>query len=208
MGMTEDTTRGAYWEDRYRTRPQMWSGKPNGALIETVAALSPGDALDLGCGEGADSMWLAEQGWRVLAADLAPTALRRGAQEAKRRGLPAEQIRWLQADVTSWLPAESFDLVLAAYLHSPGIGGSSGTVPRFAQLVRPGGHLLVLSHATFPAGRQLPLHLQGLDVTPAEHLGRLALPGSQWHAEVSRRAPRVASSGEIVEDNVLLLQRV
>ena len=36
-----------------------------GTLVQEISGLAPGRALDVGAGEGADALWLAEQGWRV-----------------------------------------------------------------------------------------------------------------------------------------------
>ncbi|MFC7471555.1 class I SAM-dependent methyltransferase [Actinomadura keratinilytica] len=71
-----------YWDEKYRSTDQLFSGAPNAVLVTEVAQLTPGHALDLGCGEGADAHWLARHGWRVTAVDIAPTALRRAAEAA------------------------------------------------------------------------------------------------------------------------------
>ncbi|MER6871341.1 FAD-dependent oxidoreductase, partial [Amycolatopsis sp. NPDC000673] len=52
------------WEERYRSRDEMWSGRPNDQLVTEASGLEPGHALDAGCGEGGDAIWLAQQGWR------------------------------------------------------------------------------------------------------------------------------------------------
>jgi 2-polyprenyl-3-methyl-5-hydroxy-6-metoxy-1,4-benzoquinol methylase len=65
------------WEFRYAQTSQRWSGLPNATLVDLVASLTPGRAVDLGCGEGADAIWLARQGWRVLGVDISPTAVAR-----------------------------------------------------------------------------------------------------------------------------------
>lgn len=59
----------------------------------------PGRALDLGCGEGADVLWLAD-GRAVTAVDIAQTALDRGAAEVARRGLAVD---WRCADLAEEL---------------------------------------------------------------------------------------------------------
>ena len=51
-----------FWEDHYRRRGRVWSGRPNPVLVDVVGSLRPGTALDLGCGEGGDAIWLAQQG--------------------------------------------------------------------------------------------------------------------------------------------------
>lgn len=59
-----------FWEEHYRQRPGMSSGRVNPILAEVAATLTPGSALDLGCGEGSDALWLAGQGWRVTPFDV------------------------------------------------------------------------------------------------------------------------------------------
>ncbi|HLI01153.1 MAG TPA: methyltransferase domain-containing protein, partial [Acidimicrobiales bacterium] len=72
---TQDPTE--FWEHRYGEKDQIWSGRPNQSLVGAVVGLPPGRALDLGCGEGGDSIWLAEQGWVVDAVDISATAVAR-----------------------------------------------------------------------------------------------------------------------------------
>jgi SAM-dependent methyltransferase len=60
----------AFWDERYRTRDRLWSGRPNVQLIAEAQGLTPGRALDVGCGEGTDAIWLAQQGWTVTGIDL------------------------------------------------------------------------------------------------------------------------------------------
>jgi SAM-dependent methyltransferase len=72
---------------------------PNGHLISEASHLSPGAALDVGCGEGADAIWLAQRGWQVTAVDLSTVAIRRGATHAAQAGAEiADHIDWLHAD--------------------------------------------------------------------------------------------------------------
>lgn len=66
-----------------------WSGRVNPRLAEVAAGLPSGRALDLGCGEGADALWLAERGWQVVAVDISATALQRAAEAAAARNLLA-----------------------------------------------------------------------------------------------------------------------
>src|ERR687885_1951411 len=72
------------WDARYRERDgAMWSGRPNGRLVAEVASLAPGRALDVGCGEGADAIWLAQRGWTVTAVDISDVALGRAREAAE-----------------------------------------------------------------------------------------------------------------------------
>lgn len=97
-----------FWETRYLTNRgehgQMWSGRVNAAVEHEVGALTPGTALDLGCGEGADALWLAAHGWTVTALDISATALAVGTRKAARAGL-AERITWVHADLATWSPS-------------------------------------------------------------------------------------------------------
>jgi len=136
-----------FWDERYASAEAIWSGEPNPHLVEQVAHLAPGDALDVGSGEGADAIWLASRGWHVTAIDVSPVALDRAARQAASRASEvADRITWRQADVLSWAPPPAqFDLVSAQFMHLPGPARES-LHRRLATAVRPGGTLLVVGH--------------------------------------------------------------
>jgi 2-polyprenyl-3-methyl-5-hydroxy-6-metoxy-1,4-benzoquinol methylase len=133
-----------YWEGRYQGHAHHRA--PNAHLLAEAGELTPGAALDAGCGEGADAIWLAEQGWRVTAVDIADNALRHGRKHAEAAGPDvASRIDWVAADLSDWSPAEaSFDLVSTHYVH---VAGSRDELfRRLADSVAPGGTLLIVGH--------------------------------------------------------------
>jgi SAM-dependent methyltransferase len=136
-----------FWDERYRSAEQLWSGQPNAQLVAQTAGLTPGDALDVGCGEGADAIWLASQGWTVTATDISAVALERAAAHAAERGDEvADRISWRQADLFSWDPgAQQYDLVSAQFMYLPEAELKS-LHRRLAAAVRPGGTLLIVLH--------------------------------------------------------------
>ncbi|PZV98870.1 Thioredoxin reductase [Micromonospora phaseoli] len=137
----------AAWEERYRSRPAVWSGRPNPQLVAEVQGLAPGRALDVGSGEGADAVWLAERGWQVTAVDISTVALARAAEHAKAAaGQVAERIEWTHADLLRWSPASSaYDLVSAQFMHLPPENRRE-LFARLADAVAPGGRLLIVGH--------------------------------------------------------------
>ncbi len=136
-----------YWDDRYRSADHLWSGQPNQQLVAQVDGLAPGEALDAGCGEGADAIWLASRGWTVTAVDISPVALERAAGHAAAQGAEvAGRISWQRQDLLVWAPAaDRFDLVSAQFIHVPGDKLTS-LHGRLSAAVRPGGTLLVVGH--------------------------------------------------------------
>ncbi|GAC1444669.1 MAG: class I SAM-dependent methyltransferase [Chloroflexota bacterium] len=143
-----DTIAGeAFWDARYSSSDALWSGNPNPHLLGETSALSPGSALDVGCGEGADAIWLAEHGWRVTAVDISTVALKRGADRAMEVGAQvAERITWLHADLTDWTPgAATYDLVSVQFMHLPK-DPREALYRRLAESVAPGGTFLVVGH--------------------------------------------------------------
>lgn len=131
------------WDERYGSEERLWSGEPNRRLVEIASGLSPARALDLGCGEGADAIWLAERGWRVTAVDFSAVALARAAREATARGVT---IAWVKADLREYAPSpDSFDLIVLFYVHLP--PAQRAAILRSASLgLAPGGRILVVGH--------------------------------------------------------------
>ncbi len=134
------------WEDRYSGEEKIWSGNPNVQLVAEVSGLTPGTALDVGCGEGGDVIWLAGQGWRVTGADFSGNGLTRAARHAAAAGV-ADRIDWWQVDARTFAAdGRSYDLVTTHFLHPPD-GGMVEVTNRLSEAVAPGGHLLVVGHA-------------------------------------------------------------
>lgn len=130
------------WDDRYRERPEVWSGNPNAVLVAEAAELQPGTALDAGAGEGGDAFWLSGRGWKVTAADVSSVAIERAAKRASERGLA---ITWLHANLVKAPAPGTYDLVTSHFLHVPK-SEQQALFRHLAAAVAPGGTLLVVGH--------------------------------------------------------------
>lgn len=118
-------------------------GLPNPTLLTETADLSPGRALEIGCGEGADALWLAEHGWQITATDIAPTALRRAAQTPSPA---AHRVTWVESDLTDEMPVDGpFDLVTMHYLPLTN-GAADQMLPGLLEKVASGGTFLFVTH--------------------------------------------------------------
>ncbi|GAA3043848.1 class I SAM-dependent methyltransferase [Gordonia defluvii] len=144
-----------HWEGFYGAGKRPWTGKPNTILVDAIGDLAaPGrTALDLGCGSGADAIWLAEQGWTVTAVDIAEAALDIGRDHAREAGLTGGAIVWQQADLDTDFPTGTWDLVSACYLHSTVELARADILHKAAAAVAPGGALLIVGHWAMPAWR-------------------------------------------------------
>ncbi len=201
----------AFWEQLYRSRDSLWSGNPNPQLVREASDLTPGTALDVGCGEGADAIWLAERGWQVTAVDYATVALERGAAQAVARGdAVAQRIQWLHSDLTAWVAGEtSYDLISAHFLHLPQ-EPREAIFRRLAAAVALGGTLLIVGHhpADLQSGaRRVPEPERYF--TADEAVVLLDPPG--WEIVVSAARERDATDPEgraiIIHDAVLRARR-
>ncbi|MFW6725029.1 class I SAM-dependent methyltransferase [Streptomyces sp. MAR4 CNY-716] len=134
------------WDARYRSRDRVFSGRPNAVLVAEAADLPPGRALDAGCGEGADALWLARRGWQVTAVDIARTALERGAAAAAGADLPG-RVAWTYGDLIAAPPPPGpYDLVSIHYVPLPRQADNAALHALLAT-VAPGGTLLFATHA-------------------------------------------------------------
>lgn len=199
-----------FWEKRYADADQVWSGAPNKAVVDVVSGMAPGRALDLGCGEGGDVLWLASEGWTVTGLDLSPTAIARAAAAAEKAGL-AERVSLESVDLTTWTSDDTYDLVTASFFHSPVALERTQILQRAAHSVAPGGHLLIVSHAAFPSWSTAAQHHDHHFLSPQEEIAALDLPAGEWTEVIAESRPRSVNSpdGEphTLDDVVVLLRR-
>lgn len=197
----------AEWDRRYAGWDQLWSGEPNGALVAEVAGLRPGRVLDVGCGEGADALWLAQHGWAVTALEVSGVALQRAVEHARAAGVT---VQWVHAGLVEAAPAlGGFDLVSAQYpalLHTPDHAAERALLTAVA----PGGVLLLVHHADVDPDTA---RAQGFD--PADYVwpaSVLALIDEDWQIEVDQRRPRTVREGSAgahhTHDLVLRVRRL
>jgi len=198
-----------YWEQHYGAHDRVWTGRVNARLAEAVESLQPGRALDLGCGEGADALWLADRGWRVVAVDVSHTALQRAAADALYRGLE-RRIDFQRRDLSDSFPEGAFDLVTAHYLHSPARLNREHVLRRAAEAVAPGGLLLIVDHGGAPPWAS-KLAQDHPFPTVDEVVASLDLDDNAWKRlrveSVSRSAVGPEGQTFTVTDNVILLRR-
>lgn len=197
-----------HWEQRYRESDRVWSGRVNLRLAEIAPALAPGRALDLGCGEGADAVWLAGLGWDVVAVDIADTALARARSEAEARGL---RIDFQQHDLSETFPEGTFDLVSAQFFHSALPLDRTRIFARAANAVRPGGTLLIVDHSGPPPWASELDHHHHDFKSPEEVVASLDLVEREWEPAQTKSVQRDVTrpDGEVVPwlDNVIIVRR-
>jgi len=174
----------ADWDRRYSATGLLWTASPNRFVVAELAGLPPGRALDLGCGEGRNAIWLAERGWQVSAVDFSPVGLDKARRLAGERGVT---VNWVSADLRDYQPRPgAFDLVLLAYLHLPP-GDWSMVLHSARDTLAPGGTLLVVGHdvaniaegvggpqdpAVLYTPQSVAAELSGLDIRRADRVRR------------------------------------
>jgi len=96
------------WAGSWQELP--WAhDEPTLFLAEICTKRAPGTALDIGCGSGTDSVYLAQQGWDVTSLDFVPKALEFVEERARNCGVSVTPV---EADITTWEPPRRYDLVL------------------------------------------------------------------------------------------------
>ncbi|HTX28811.1 MAG TPA: class I SAM-dependent methyltransferase [Streptosporangiaceae bacterium] len=179
------------WDERYSGTEFEWTTRPNQFVSAELAGLPPGRALDLAAGEGRNSLWLAERGWRVTAVDFSRVGLEKGRKLGTARGIDEARIEWIVADLTGYEPVRgAFDLVLIAYFQV-GAELRAAVLARAAAALAPGGTLLVVGHdltnlTEGVGGPQYPEVLYTPEDITAELTGLRVLRAERVHRTVER----------------------
>lgn len=169
------------WDERYASAEHPWGSAPPGALMSRYAALRPGRAVDLACGDGRNARYLAASGWEVEAVDFSPVAI-----ELASSADDSESISYTVGDAREWQPERPADLVVISFLHLP-LDELIRVITTAGTWLRPGGHLLYLGHASenfvygvggpadpalLPGSADLARASQGMRVVELTHLLR------------------------------------
>ncbi|MEU6819441.1 class I SAM-dependent methyltransferase [Streptomyces atriruber] len=175
------------WDDMYRSSDQLFSGNPNGVLVTEIGDLPPGRALDVGCGEGADALWLARRGWQVTGVDVSEVALQRAATSAAAVGI-GDRVAWTRADLTTTPPpAGAFDLVSLQYFPLRRRRGDAA-LHGLLNAVAPGGTLLFGSHALADLAHHRSEEFDPADYYQSDDIAPLL--DSAWTVLINETRPR------------------
>jgi SAM-dependent methyltransferase len=179
------------WDERYAGAEFQWTTRPNQFVAAELEGLPPGRALDLAAGEGRNTIWLAERGWRVTAVDFSRVGLEKGRTLGAARGIDGARVAWIVTDLRDFEPERgAFDLVLIAYFQViPDVRAS--VLARAAAALAPGGTLLVIGHdltnlAEGVGGPQDPAVLYTPEAVSAELPGLRLVRAERVHRTVER----------------------
>ena len=181
----------ADWDERY-SGERVWSGNVNEELVAEVSEMGTGRALDVGCGEGADAVWLARRGWQVTALDISPKAVQRTEALAADAGV---RVNGVAADLLDApLMDDSYELVSAMYpalLRTP----TGEAEQRLLDLVAPGGTLLVVHHADVDRKHALDHGCDPDDYVSPDDVRALAVERGGWDVVTNERRERTVVVG-------------
>ncbi|GAB2522617.1 class I SAM-dependent methyltransferase [Nocardia heshunensis] len=209
----------AEWDDYYAGTELVWGAPPSETVVEQVFGLERrlpvggfgiGEprpelprALDLGCGEGRNALWLATHGWQVDAVDFSQTGIDKGRTIASRLSRSVRgRIRWVHANVTKLDAAEipgPYELILMAFLHLP-VDERRALLLHAVEMLSPGGTLLVVGNDTLNlaegyGGERNP----ALTFTPADLIADLAPAEAEIRIRLADRVHRPTEDRDAID---------
>lgn len=172
----------ASWNETFRNGTG-FSKEPNELLVDTVAKMKPGAALDIGMGQGRNSLYLASRGWKTTGVDFSDVGVRAAREAAAAMHL---QLDAVDADIEKYdLGVARWDLVIMIY--SP---DDRALLERVQKSMKPGALLVLENFASdFSDGRPASLFEDGFDILRDEVV-ETTPDWKQDHARVERFVAR------------------
>ena len=147
-------------------------------LLTALEGIVPGRALDMGCGDGSNAVWLAKRGWRVTGVDFSRKAVQFARQRASEAAVDVE---FIVADAATHQPQVRYDLITSFYIHLPP-DNRAAMLSNMCAILKPGGMLLFVSHdrstpppgwsktdlATLTSVEEVVSELQGMEIERAD----------------------------------------
>lgn len=198
-----------FWNELYQQKEQVWSGKVNASLAQVLENYPPTTVLDLGCGEGADVLWLAQAGWQATGIDISDTAIERARTAATQQGLQ-DRARFICQDLNNWDPTETFDLIISSFLQSPVELEREKILAAALTRLNPGGRLIAIAHAGLPHWVETDPDFHRFPDPQAE-AAHLAPQGSPYLVEradiIDREIQDPDGKPATIKDSLLIIQR-
>lgn len=125
------------WNSVFAKKEQLANPEPNTFLVSMLKGRKPGRALDIGMGQGRNSVWLAKQGWDVTGLDISDVAIGLALEQANAAGV---KLTTIQKDLAEWdYGKEQWDLVLLCYMQ----GDARFRARQIIDSLRPGGIVVI-----------------------------------------------------------------
>jgi SAM-dependent methyltransferase len=138
---TVDPRDREFWNGKYSDPKSTFNRQPSRLLVDAIDGRHPGDAIDLGMGEGRNAIYLAQRGWKVTGVDLSDVAV---AQAKKRAAELGVRLDTAIDDLDHYDFGRSrWDLIALFYMHASFQGASPRSVQRVRDALRPGGLLVI-----------------------------------------------------------------
>lgn len=197
------------WNERYANKEMVWSAEPNRLFADIVGELPAGRALDLGCGEGRNALYLAENGWDVTGVDYSDAGIEKARRLAEHRDV-AVDFRVADAGEIRLEP-RSFDLVAVVFLHT-GASERDHWLPQAIAAVADGGTFVYIGHdpaniESGVGGPQDPSVLPGVDAISAALTG-FAIERADVYRRPVGEDPGHGGDGGVALDTVVVARRV
>jgi len=128
------------WNQAYTGQGERDLEAPDSRVLAMIDALTPGCALDLGCGAGGLAIALAARGWQVVGVDIAENAIESARKNAEQR---AVHVAFEVGDLSSWVPEGAFDLITNCFAMPGSPEARRIALGRAANALVPGGTLVV-----------------------------------------------------------------
>ncbi len=178
----------SYWNKVYSTGQAIFAHHPTELLVNAIKGRRPGTALDIGMGQGRNSIFLAQQGWDVTGFDPSEEGVREARERATKSGL---HLRTLVVDEADFdLGTAQWDLIVMTYVRRI----RPEDAARFARALRPNG-IFVYENNNVGNQNELLKYFLAWRILRFEDLDT----NSDWHPELTVRVERLVAEKPTAE---------
>lgn len=127
------------FEREYQSSSNYWGDKPSSVILRSQESLVPGSVLDIGAGDGRNSLYLASQGFTVHALDVSRTGLKNLQKRARSNNL-SHAVTTTVADFLTYTPTRTYDNIITNFtIHFIGAHNIQSFVQKMMDTTNPSG---------------------------------------------------------------------